>query len=457
MVKKLVLGMICCGIALGGCATRNAMPPAPHESAPLELQTGVILEQANLSVDEKAAFNIALGDLEQYLVRRFGKSKLRELNEQITQSSDLYESLKETYETDPVSLLSEFSRRPSRRAGAVRVEWLTRVSDHFVFQYHPGSSAERDMEIIVREAENALTGACTKLGFPLEHLETKLDSLREVRDSVSGLYGVKGGELVFTDGRIPVILTEDSEEYREFRGDKYSSGVNRFNSSGTVDGRLIYRDHLISYYLDVFQLFIMNHEIVHAVHFLASAADDAVWRDYLKRRMDSEGEAIVVASDEFDALVHPVNMDKYVVEGLATWYCARYGLVPRALNVPTVRHMVADVMPTWKNVDLGKITEWKVSLNFFEKAMTVLGKEQFIKREFKTLYLGAGCFIEYIVDEYGPYRVHMLMSCTKGNASDCIRDVFGMDIERMDRSWKQWVMNPSSGATFMERSKDVKY
>jgi len=450
MITRVVLRLICCAIALGGCATRDAIPPTLNESAPLGLQTGLILEQANLSADERAAFNIALGDFEQYLVRRFGKSKLRELNERIVRSFDLYASLKGTYETNPISLWGEFSGRPSRGERAVRTKWLTRVSDHFVFQYHSDSSAERDMAIIVREAENALTGACAELGFSLEHLETKLDSLQEVRDSASGLYGVKGGELVFTDGRIPVILTEDSEEYREFRGDKYSSGVNRFNASGTFDGRLIYRDHLISYYLDVFQLIIMNHEIVHAVHFLASAADAAVWRDYLKRRMDSEGEAIVVASDEFDALVNPMNMDKYVVEGLATWYCARYGLVPRVLNVPTMHNMVADVMTTRENVDLGTIIEWKVSLNCFEKAMTLLGKEQFVKREFKTLYLGAGCFIEYIVDEYGSYRVHMLMSCTKGNASDRIRDVFGMDIEAMDRSWKQWVMNPSSGTTFKE-------
>jgi len=293
----------------------------------------------------------------------------------------------------------------------------------------------------MREAENALTGACAELGFSIEHLETKLDSLQEARDSVSGLYGVKGGELVFTDGRIPVILTEDWQEYREFRGTKYSSGVNRFNASGTFDGRLIYTDHLISYYLDVFQLIIMNHEIVHAVHFLASTAETGVWRDYLKRRMDSQGEAIGVASDEFGALVNPMNTDKYVVEGLATWYCARYGLVPRVLNVPTMRHMVADVMTTWKNVDLGKIIEWKVSLNFFEKTMTVLGKEEYVKREHTALYLGAGCFVEYILAEHGSDKLHLLMSCTKGNASDRISDAFATDIETMNRSWKQWVVN----------------
>ena len=437
---------------LDGCAGRNSASFMRDESMLVETPTGTVLDRADLSAEERTAFDLALAEFGRYLTKRFGVAKIEILNESIIRSSDYYESLNETYETNPVFLFLEYSRRSSPRDRADPVEWLTSVSDHFVFQYHPGSAAERDIEIVKREAENALIGACADLGFPLELLDAKLDSLVEMRDSGSGLFYVKQGEMTFTDGRIPVVLTEDWQEYRELGGSKYTSGFCRFGA--IVKGKTLYYDRLIFRYLDVFQLITLTHEVVHAVHFLAPAAESAVWSDYLNKKMEGGAKTITVTSNEFLELAHPVNNDKYLAEGLATWYMVHHGLVPKAMGIPDLRRMTADAMPAWKNVDLNKIIQWKMSLGVFEKAATLFGKEKYVKQEQTILYLGAGCFIEYILAEFGPDTLHSLMSRTKGNASDRIRDVFGMDTEEMDRRWKQWIMDRSNEHAMQGESGD---
>jgi hypothetical protein len=445
MSKRLASGMMCCVLVLVGCAASNSTISPQAGSADAGMPTEAILDRANLSADEKAAFAAALDGFGQHLLREFGESKFKAFDERLVQSSDYYESLNAAYETNPVFLFLEYSNRPSPRDRAAGAEWRTNASDHFVFHYHPGSGAERDIEIIKREAEVALIGACADLGFPFETLEAKLDSLVEMSDSVSGLFYVKEGEGAFTGGRIPMVLIEDRDEYLELGGGKYSSGRCSFGFSW-MEGieRPYYHVRLIFRYLDVLNLLTLDHEVVHAVHYLAPAAEIAVWTEFIDKKRKSEAETIEVTSDEFIELMHPVNNDKYVAEGLATWYMVRRGLVPRAIGIPDVRRMTADLMPTWKDVDLNKIVDWKMSLGFFEKAATLFGKKSYVRRENTILYLGAGSFIEYILAEHGADALHALMSITEGESGDRVRGALGTDLAETDRRWKDWVMDRPS-------------
>lgn len=118
-----------------------------------------------------------------------------------------------------------------------------------------------------------------------------------------------------------------------------------------------------------------------------------------------------------------------------------------------MRRMTADIMPTWKNVDLNKIVDWKMSLNLFEKAATLFGKKKYVKHEQTILYLGAGSFIEFILAEFGADKLHALMSRTEGDAGDRVRDVFGMNIDEMDQRWKEWIMGSSSEGSQSHRRK----
>jgi hypothetical protein len=433
--RQLVAWVVGCAIGLGACA-RDTATLRPDDAATVEAVKGRILARAELTPDEHAAFDIALDDFERYLLQRFGSSRLETLHERIARSSDVYGSLNETYEINPIFLLQEYNRRSSPGHEVAGTAWTTGVSEHFIFQYHPGSPAERDLEIIKREAENTIVASCTALGFPLERLEARIDSLVEVHDSASGEYYVESGEWAFTGGRILVILTEDLDEYRSLGGTKYSSGrCQLLLTKPKALARPLYCLRLMFRYLDVFQLITLNHEIVHGVHFLAPAADPAVFSDYVDRKAEQKDDWTL---GDFER-VHGVSHAKYVQEGLATWYGVRNGLFPRAIEMPEIRVMLADLIDAGNEVELAKIVDWDVSLNLLEKMLTVFGRKRSVMRENVILYVGAACFIEFVLAEFGDESLYALMACTEGNAGQRIRKTFGMDVEQVDERWQQWI------------------
>jgi hypothetical protein len=441
MSGKVIAGMICCVLIFGGCAANNTKGLKPDEAATVETMQGLIIERAELSADEQAAFRIALDDFGQYLVRRFGASRLRECNERIMRSAGIYESLYETYETSPIFLLQDFYRGSSPKKRMDVPGWLTSASDHFVFQYHPRSSAERDIEIIKREAENALAGACAELGFKLETLEDRFDSFIAVFDSVSGDYFADQGDWVFTGGRMPVTLTEDSDEYHDIGGPKYTSGVYQLSLVETERFKgPLYCARAMFQYRTVLHLTTLDHEIFHAVHLLVNAAAPAVMMDYMKNRMEKR---TAFTRRDFE-LIHSINYDKYLVEGLATWYGTQRGLVPRALKIPAMSRMATEFLHRDGDLPLKRIVGWNPSLNFFEKAATVFGSEKYVKREMSRLYIGAGSFLEYILAEFDAEKFQFLLFRTDGDSGERIRAIFGTDLEEMDRRWKEWMKNPPS-------------
>lgn len=442
MRHDLRLATICCVLVFFGCASKNLPIATEGELAAPESYRESVLEREDLSANEKAALEIALDNFETYLVNRYGTKRFGEFSEEMKQSHDLYESLSRTYDTTPVLLLQEYAWRYLSSRRAVSKEWLASTSDHFVFEYHPGSPAERDIELIRQEAENTLLGACTYLGYTLDQFESTCDSLVEMRDSTSGLFFFGGGEWGFSGGKVLVILTEDLSEYHDLGGPQYSTGVNVLNwiGRGNLGPSMHCNPRLMFRYVDALQLMTLDHEVVHCVHSLAPAAPPPAFTSYWWTKMEGGVKEFTQQDHE---RVTGVNYDRYLQEGLATSYQVRYGLLPKAMAIPGARRMAADLMRAGYDFRLDKIVAWNRSLNVFEKALTVLGKEKYVKREQTILYLGAASFVEYILAEFGPEHLHQLMASTDGSASDRIAAVFGVNLEQMDGDWRQWIIASS--------------
>lgn len=305
-------------------------------------------------------------------------------------------------------MFAYFEESASKNKDVILEQWSRWTSEHFVFFTHPGSSAEAEIDLIKKSAEDTFSS-----------LAASLDIREEAVRSVKLLHttspkGRKVNNTKLFPGKIAVYL------HQMRKGDvlktigKHSMGSMKFGAtileSGDEKGWGKLTAQIDVLYFNTFSLVVLHHEIAHAVLFLGSFSTDPLTKQPLKGKSDLK--------KAFFAGYTPIS--PFLHEGIGDYIIYYHGFYELWPMLPEPEKIVQGFLSSDRYIPLNKL---------------IRGDRRFRRRYHKEYSLEAASFLDYLIQTYGKAKLKKWFLSGKDSART-FKKIYQITIKEMEKKWQ---------------------
>jgi hypothetical protein len=405
---------------IGFCAViimvaSSASGPTAAED-PVQAMIGRVISQDKLSGDRAVYFKKLTGLLFEYLRTSVKPEALEPLC--AAGSTAELSRLLEKHVGQSVLDFGEkmFSFFEEKAAGDKSVDlkiWKAAETAHFAFFVHPGSQADKDLDLIKRSAEEAFTAIVSCLG-----LETEAEKTFRVlkTDAPQGLSEPTGPSQA---GRISVLLYSGRPpEAKQLKG---SMGNMSFGATIVKDpgpdrgaGRLTAKVNVL--YLNVFSLTVLHHEIGHAVLFLGHFDSAPIASQPLRGESDLK--------KAFFAGYRPIP--PFLHEGIGDYVVYFQSFYKNWPLLPSPEALALSIVQTKDFVPLQMLLQEGV---------------KFRAQHHKAYSLEAASVIDYLMRTHGRDKLKAWFQAADSDSRKAFQKVYGFSIQELEERWKTALKN----------------
>lgn len=312
-------------------------------------------------------------------------------------------------------MFSFFEARAAAATGVDASRWTVFDSEHFVFAARPGGAASQDRDRIVRAAEETYASVAASLGLG-----------REVERGRALLHNRLPEESDAKERRVPgkilVFLRQARSSDGAERIPRSSFGITSFGATiasegeSAGEGRLTASIHIL--YFNAFSLFVLHHEISHAVLLLGSFEPKA-----LLKPLDGKSALKKAFFDGYRSL------PPFLHEGVGDYAVYYHGLYQHWGMLPDPERLVQELTKSGQYIPLAKLLK---------------EGRRFRMENHKAYSLEAAVFLQFLLERHGRDRVKAWLLAGERNPSRSFRKVFERPLEEVEKDWhSSWSSPPT--------------
>lgn len=310
-------------------------------------------------------------------------------------------------------MFSFFERKAAGDKSVDLKTWKAAETAHFAFFVHPGSQADKDLDLIKRSAEEAFTAIVSCLGLETEAEKT----FRLLKtDAPQGLSEPSAPSQA---GRISVLLYPGRPpEAKQLKG---SMGNMSFGATIVKDpgqdqgaGRLTAQVNVL--YLNAFSLPVLHHEIGHAVLFLGHFDSGPLASQLLRGESDLR--------KAFFAGYKPIP--PFLHEGIGDYVVYFQSFYKNWPLLPPPDALALSIVQTKDFVPLQTLLQEGVI---------------FRAQHHKAYSLEAASVIDYLIRAHGRDKLKAWFQAADSDSRKAFQKVYGFSIQELEERWKTALKN----------------
>jgi len=356
-------------------------------------------------------FERTVEDFGLYIKERVGEEKCKRAFRRVDTPYEFSGSLKKVLGKSYGELFTAFYAWLERRS-PLSDNWFEAQSEHFIYLYHPGSVAEKDLALIEAVAEQSFE----EITLLLEPDSAALGRLRRVvrTDSKSPRY---------TDGKIPLRLYATRRELGGFEA----------TSGGQTKFLPVWYEDTVGYALSVelaypgpTGLFGVPHEMAHSLALLY-LADEPVLAELLKSTKRVPAELMrdaVLAGDmlRLEGWAYMVQYNHSAYGRLGLWR--------------STKEAMAEAVETYGFPDAYELLNGEMSKSFLESALGIIGLKTLARRSEMSRFLTASAdLIRFLYQRGGPEKMRTFLADPRDPMS-ALFTVYGLAPYALEQEWK---------------------
>jgi hypothetical protein len=286
--------------------------------------------------------------------------------------------------------------------------WKAAETAHFAFFVHPGSQADKDLDLIKRSAEEAFTAIVSCMG-----LETETEkSFRVLKTDVP--QGLSGATALSQAGRISVFLYSGLlPEAKQLKG---SMGNMSFGATIVKDPGQDQGAGRLTANLNAFSLTVLHHEIGHAVLFLGHFDPGPLASQLLRGESDLR--------KAFFAGYKPIP--PFLHEGIGDYVVYFQSFYKNWPLLPPPDALALSIVQTKEFVPLQTLLQEGV---------------KFRAQHHKAYSLEAASVIDYLIRTQGRDKLKAWFRAADSDSRKAFQKVYGFSIQELEERWKTALKN----------------
>jgi hypothetical protein len=383
---------------------------------PVQAMIGRVISQDKLSGDRALYFQKLTGLLFEYLrtsVKPEALEPLYTAGSTAELSRLLEKHLRQSVLDFGEKMFSFFEEKAAGDKSVDLKTWKAAETAHFAFFAHPGSQADKDLDLIKRSAEEAFAAIVSCLGMEREEEKSFMVLKTEAPQ------GLAGPTALSPAGRISVFLYSGlPPEAKQLKG---SMGNMSFGATIVKDpakdqgaGRLTAKVNVL--YLNAYSLTVLHHEIGHAALFLGHFDPGPLTSRPLRGESDLK-KAFFAGYKSIPPFLHE-GIGDYVV-----YFQSFYKNWPL---LPPPEAMVLSLAQTKDFVPLQTLLQEGV---------------KFRAQHHKAYSLEAASVMDYLLRTHGRDKLKAWLQTADSDSRKAFQKVYGFSIQELEERWKTALKN----------------